>query len=235
MSYSGEPRYEVAMTTRVYLVRHGATLSTAEDRFSGSADVELSDEGKEQARLLGERLASEPVRHVYASPMRRTLLTAELIAAPHGLSPFADDALREIHHGHWEGVARAEVEQRFPGEFQAWEADPFTYAPPGGESGVRVMARALPAIRRMVEQHDGETVVVVSHKATIRLVLCALLGIDARGYRDRLDQDPAALNALDFKDVVRARLILFNDISHYSRCPADTQKRLSTWWDHAPR
>jgi broad specificity phosphatase PhoE len=220
------------MTTRLYLVRHGSTLSTAEDRFSGSEDVELSEDGKEQARLLGERLASEPIAQVFCSPFRRTLVTAQHVAKPHGLAPRGDDALREIHHGHWEGLARKDVEKRFPGEFEAWEADPFTYAPPGGESGVRVMARALPAIRAIVESHAGETVVVVSHKATIRLVLCALLGIDARGYRDRLDQDPAALNALDFKDPVRARLLVFNDTSHYSRCPARPEKRLSTWWDH---
>ena len=76
-----------------------------------------------------------------------------------------------------------------------------------------MLACALPAIREIVTSHEGQTVLVVSHKATIRLVLCSLLGIDERGYRDRLDQSPACLNVLDFKGPVHARLVLFNDIS----------------------
>ena len=93
------------------------------------------------------------------------------------------------------------------------------------------MARALPVIRRIVEAHAGENVVVVSHKATIRLVISSLLGFDARGYRDRLDQAPACLNVLDFKDPVRARLMLFNDVSHYADYPGRPQSHLSRWWD----
>jgi len=74
-------------------------------------------------------------------------------------------------------------------------------------------------------------VLVVSHKATLRLVLSSLLGFDARGYRDRLDQAPACLNILDFKDPVRARLMLFNDISHYANQPLRPPAHLSKWWD----
>ncbi|MBC8070693.1 MAG: histidine phosphatase family protein, partial [Deltaproteobacteria bacterium] len=188
--------------TRVHLVRHGSTVLSAEDRFAGATDVELSDEGRRQVACLGERLAHEPIVHVYASPMRRTLDTAAAIATPHGLTATASAALREIDHGRWEGLTRKEVAARFGDEADSWEIDPFTFAPEGGESGVQVMARALPELRAIVERHLGHTIVVVSHKATIRLLLCALLGIDARGYRDRLDQSPACLNTLDFRDAV---------------------------------
>jgi probable phosphoglycerate mutase len=216
--------------TRVYLVRHGATTLSAEDRFAGATDVELSDEGRAQVSRLAARLADEPIARVYASPMRRTLATAQLLAAPHRLEVVAAEGLREIDHGHWEGLTRAEVEARHREEYEAWDQDPFTFAPAGGEAGVRVMARALPAIREMVQASVDQTILVVSHKATIRLILCALLGIDARGYRDRLDQDPACLNALDFRDAVRVRLELFNDISHYAPTPGATGPRLSKWW-----
>jgi len=79
--------------------------------------------------------------------------------------------------------------------------------------------------------HAGENVIVVSHKATLRLVISSLLGFDARGYRDRLDQSPACLNVLDFKDPVRARLMLFNDVSHYDDHPGRAHAQLSKWWD----
>ena len=94
------------------------------------------------------------------------------------------EGLREISHGHWEGLTRREVEETYPSEYAAWEEDPFTFAPAGGESGVSVLARALPAIREIVTSHVGERVVVVSHKATIRLLLSSLLGFDARGDYD---------------------------------------------------
>jgi broad specificity phosphatase PhoE len=86
-------------------------------------------------------------------------------------------------------------------------------------------------MREIVSHHPGECVIVVSHKATIRLLLSSLLGIDARGYRDRLDQAPASLNVLDFKDPVRARLMLYNDTSHYANQTRAAGESLSRWWD----
>jgi broad specificity phosphatase PhoE len=94
-----------------------------------------------------------------------------------------------------------------------------------------VMARALPIIREIVIQHSGQTVAIVSHKATVRLVISSLLGFEPRGYRDRLDQSPAGFNILDFKDPVRARLMLFNDVSYYVDQPPYSGRRLSSWFD----
>lgn len=219
------------MTTRLLLVRHGATVLSAEDRFAGSSDVDLSEEGRAQARCLATRLHRETIAAVYASPMSRTVLTASILAEPHGLSLAHEPGLREIDHGRWEGLTRAEVEQRFAAEYASWEEDPFTFAPEGGESGLSVMARALPVIRAIVERHPKQTVAVVSHKATLRLVLASLLGIDARGYRDRLDLAPCSLSVLDFKDPVRARLGLYNDTSHYADRPRTPGPMLSKWWE----
>ena len=222
------------MTTRIFLVRHGATELTAEDRFAGSTDVLLSDAGRDQARLLGVRLAGEPIVAVYASPMRRTITTAELASQPHDLPITTVDGLREISHGRWEGKTRGEVEQEFPDEYARYEHDPYSFAPTGGETGLAVTARALPALLEIVERHCNLEVLVVSHKATIRLLLSSLLGFDPRKYRDRLDQSPAALNILDFKDAAHARLTLFNDTSHYDRpVPEIPKKRLSKVWDQS--
>ncbi len=227
-----------AAVTRVYLVRHGATQLTAEDRFAGAVGVDLSDEGRRQAARLGERLAHEAIDAIYASPLSRTVETARIVAdacAEGGHAPpFATrDGVREISHGRWEGLTRREVATRYPDEYAAWEEDPFTFAPAGGESGVAVLARALPVLREVIMAHRGGRVLVVSHKATLRLLLSSLLGFDARGYRDRLDQAPACLNVLDFRDPVRARLMLFNDTSHYAERPRAAGRNLSAWWDGA--
>ena len=222
------------MSTRIFLVRHGATELSAEDRFAGEIEVSLSEVGRDQVRRLAARLASESVAAVYASPLGRTVETARILAEPHDLAVVPRDGLREISHGRWERMTRAEVEQQYPEEYADWEKDPYTFAPQGGETGLSVTARALPALLEIVSSHPRQQVLVVSHKATIRLLLSSLLGFDPRAYRDHLDQSPAALNILDFKDLVRARLTLFNDTSHYSEegaaVPAVPQGRLSNWF-----
>lgn len=222
-----------APATRVFIVRHGATVLSAEDRFAGVTDVELSEEGREQARRLAERLRDEKIAAVYASPLGRTVETARILAAPHNLQVQTCDGFREISHGHWEGMKRHEVEEKFPDEMAEWEKDPYTFAPEGGESGLAVTARALPALIDLVREHPGENVLIVSHKATIRLLLSSLLGFDPRRYRDNLDQKPAALNIVDFRNPTRARLTLFNDTSHYDKAaiPEIPKTRLSKWWN----
>jgi len=222
------------LPTRVFLIRHGATILSAEDRFAGATDVPLSDEGRQQAQRLAVRLIKEPIAAVYASTMIRTIETARILAEPHRLEVQLRDGLREISHGHWEQMTRKEVDERYPQEAFEWDKDPYTFAPTGGESGLAVTARALPALIELVRAHRGETILVVSHKATIRLLLSSLLGFDPRRYRDNLDQNPAALNIVDFKDPARARLTLFNDTSHYMEnglaIPAAPASRLSKWW-----
>ncbi|HEY2568842.1 MAG TPA: histidine phosphatase family protein [Candidatus Udaeobacter sp.] len=222
-----------ATGTRVFMVRHGDTVLSAEDRFAGVTDVELSEKGREEARRLAERLRGEKITAVYASPLGRTVETARIIAEPHNLEVQPCDGFREISHGHWEGMKRHEVEEKFPKEMAEWEKDPYTFAPAGGESGLAVTAGALPALIDLVRKHPGESILMVSHKATIRLLLSSLLGFDPRRYRDNLDQKPAALNIVDFRDPTRARLTLFNDTSHYDEdtIPEIPKASLSKWWN----
>ena len=218
------------MATRVFLARHGATVLSAEDRYAGSVDAALAEEGRAQARALGVRLAQEPLAAAYASPMSRAIDTAELIVEGRGLDVSVVPDLRETDHGHWEGKTRDDVKTGFPDEYARWERDPFTFAPSHGETGLQVLSRALPAFLAIAGRHGNASVLVVSHKATIRLVVSALLGIELRGYRDRLDMSPCGLTILDLKGDAEARLVLFNDVSHYATVPGPTGKRLSPWW-----
>jgi probable phosphoglycerate mutase len=204
------------MITTIYLIRHGATVLTREDRFAGASDVALSDEGIQQAASLGRRLSNEKIAAVYCSDLHRTIHTAEAVAGPHKLVPIPRAPLREISHGHWEGMFEKDVREQFPAEYQAWNADPLLSAPPGGETGLSVLARSLPELGRIVSDHPGQGVAVVSHKATNRLLLCNILGIEPRLYRTRIIQDTACLNVIEFKDAMIGTVRLMNDISHYS-------------------
>ena len=200
--------------TRILLARHGATTLSVEDRFAGSSDVPLSESGVGQAQRLGLRLRDEPIAAVYCSDMVRAIHTARAIAGPHGLEPILRPALREMDHGRWEGLVHRDVETRFADEYRRWDANPLLSPPPGGESGLSVLARAMPELARIVADHPGQTVAVVSHKATNRLLLCAILGIDPRQYRARIGQDLACLNVIEFRGPAQGRVVLMNDTWH---------------------
>jgi probable phosphoglycerate mutase len=203
------------MKTRILLARHGATVFSVEERFAGSSDIDLSDAGRELARKLGERLAKVKIDAFYCSDMKRAVQTATLVAEPHGVKPIGVVGLREIDHGSWEGKIHKEVEKKFPDQYAAWTADPFNIAPPGGETGLHVLSRAMPALLQIVANHKGQTVFVAAHKATNRLLLSSIMGIDPRVYRERIAQDLACLNILDFRDSSHGETVLLNDISHY--------------------
>lgn len=220
------------MTTRILLVRHGATVLTAEDRFAGSTDVPLGDEGRQQVRQLAQRLATEPLTAIYSSPMVRTLETARVVAEARGLPVRLVSGLREIDHGHWEGLTRQEAMTRFPAEYAAWEAHPLHAAPAGGENGLAVLTRARAALDTIISTHPGEHVLVVSHKATIRLLVADLLGLDTNSYRSRLDQQPASLNILDVDVDGHAQLVLYNDVSHYGPWHGHTDLDASSYGSH---
>jgi len=178
--------------------------------------VELSNQGRSQAALLSRRLARSKIDAIYSSDMKRAFDTASAIGTRHTCKVSTNPAFREIDHGHWEGQVHREVEQKFPDEYAKWSADPFHNAPPGGESGESVLARALPALEQLVSTHPNQTILLVSHKATNRLMISALLGIDPAQYRNRLAQDLCCLNILSFATANDAQLVLMNDTSHYS-------------------
>lgn len=207
------------MPTRILLARHGGTLWSSDERFAGSTDIDLSEDGRAQAAALGRRLKDEKIDAAYCSPMKRTVETATLALGSRKLELIRVPGLKEIDHGIWEGKRHKEVQEQFAADYAAWDADPFLVAPPDGETGLEVMARALPALRKIVADHPEQTVLAVSHKATNRLLLCSLLGIDPRCYRERITQELACLNLLVFKTPSSARVALMDDISHYGNLP----------------
>src|SRR5512144_1151462 len=138
------------MSTRLLLIRHGETNATAADKFSGVDNVHLTAAGRDQVEALARRLASLQISAVYTSPLDRAVETATILSGPHSIEPIALEELREISHGHWEGLTLDEVKSRYGAEYAAWEADPFNLSPSGGNSGQQVLAKALPAVQHLV-------------------------------------------------------------------------------------
>jgi len=197
----------------LYLLRHGQTEASRDRRFSGSIDARLSDLGHEMAEAFAEAYAHGPWRAIYASPQQRALDTAAPLARRTGMDVQIVEDLREIAYGAWEGMLEDEVRQRWPVEYGWWAADPATRSTPGGESGLQVAARALAAVERIRASHESGRVLIVSHKSTLRLVVCGLLGIDLRRYRDRVAQPVASVTEFEI-DGAHALLLRLADISH---------------------
>ena len=197
----------------LYLLRHGQTGASRERRFSGSIDAELSDLGHEMAASFADAYSGTPWRAIYSSPQRRALETAAPLAERTGMTVQLLVGLREIEYGAWEGILEDEVRQRWPAEYGWWAADPATRSAPGGETGLQVAARALSAVERIRASHESGAVLLVSHKATIRLIVCALLGIDLRRFRDRVAQPVASVSEFQI-DGANALLVRLADVSH---------------------
>lgn len=197
----------------LFLLRHGQTDASLERRFSGSLDAQLSPLGHEMAHAFAEAYATTPWQAIYSSPQQRARDTAAPLAAKTGMPVQVVEGLREIAYGAWEGILEDEVRRRWPTEYGWWAADPAARAAPGGESGFQVAARALAAIDQIRASHDSGPVLVVSHKSTLRLVVCALLGIDLRRFRDRVAQPVASVTEFEI-DSASALLKRLADVSH---------------------
>ena len=168
------------------LIRHGQTDYSRENRFCGSIDPPLNDVGLRMAEAFGAAYAGLPWTAIYASPRTRAQQTANALAKRIGCPIHADEGLAEIAYGEWEGMRHEEVEALFPDAYAYWSADVASRGAPGGETAFAVAARSALVLERIRTAHPSGRVLLVSHKATIRIMVCALLGLDVRLFRDRL-------------------------------------------------
>lgn len=183
----------------LYLLRHGQTLASRENRFSGRIDPPLTEMGVEMAEAFGNAYASVDWNAVYVSPMLRAQQTAEPLIRRTGLTPSVEEGLSEIAYGEWEGLKQDEVRERFPEAFAYWAQDVASRGTPGGETAFAVAARSMAVVERLRTQHLEGNVLIVSHKATLRVIICALLGLDVRLFRDRVAQPVAAVSLFEIK------------------------------------
>ena len=199
--------------TITLLLRHGQTSLSAERRFAGIGDIELTETGVRQAKLAAERLAARGgVDVVVTSPLRRARQTAEQVAAATG-APVEEDAdFRETDFGAWEGLTFTEAQRRWPEEVAAWLADPAA-TPPRGESFAAVAIRVRAARERLMAAHLRQTVLVVSHVTPIKTLLTeALLAPPAAMYRMHLDV--GAFSEIDWYTDGPAVVRSLNDTAH---------------------
>jgi broad specificity phosphatase PhoE len=200
---------------KLYLLRHGETPYSKTGGYCGNLDPELTPEGVQMAQEFATAYASLAWAAAYVSPMKRTIATAAPLCEKVGLTMNLRDGLKEISYGAWEGNTQEESQQQFPDDYTRWLAEPAWNAPTGGETGVQVATRASLVVGEIVATHASGNVLLVSHKATIRLILCSLLGIDLGRYRDRITALTGSVSVVSF-GLHGPLLESLNDRSHLS-------------------
>ncbi len=216
--------------TTVILVRHGVTPHTVEKRFSGglaSSNPGLSDEGRAQVRATADWLAQGPqgsqnsqgsqgsqaVAAVIASPVRRTLESAEIVAETLGLPIEVEPGFAEMEFGVWDGLTFAEVAERHQADLDSWLGS-MEVAAGGGESFRTVQSRVLEGLARLLTTYDGRTVVVVSHVTPIKTLVAHAVKAPLESVY-RMELSPASVTVLAFHpagpgEEPRASMRLFN-------------------------
>lgn len=200
--------------TRIILIRHGQTVwhSDKIERAEGRADVDLDEVGIRQARATAARLEQMDVSAIYSSPLKRAFSTASILAARKGLTVQADPGLIDIDYGKWQGLTHEEAQASDAALYDLWLKKPHLVTFPGGESLANVKQRIVSTVETLTPEHDGQTVVLVSHKVACRVLLCHLLGLDESHFWT-FQQGFCAINMFDLDrglPVIR----LINDTCH---------------------
>lgn len=196
---------------RILLVRHGTTILSHEIRFWGKTDVGLSDVGMRQAAQLRDRLAKEKITAVYSSTLSRARDTAEIITSPHKIDITEYEELCECNFGYIEGLTFEEIRQQHP-ELAKKLATGKVITFPGGESLDDLNERVKPFIDIIKKHQEKETILVVAHSGSLRLLICALLGIGIEHWL-HIRVDMASLSTIETYPEGNI-LTLLNDTGH---------------------
>jgi broad specificity phosphatase PhoE len=187
------------VSLKLYLLRHGQTPFSRDNDFCGAGlDPDLTPEGAAMARAFAESYKHFSWAAIFASPLRRTVATAQPICDATGIQMQLRENLKEIHYGKWEGKNVPEVSKEFHDDYIRWSADPAWNAPTGGEPAVSIAHRALTVIEEINQHYADGNVLIVSHKATIRIIICSLLGIDVGRFRFRIGCPVGSVSVLEF-------------------------------------
>ncbi|HEY2992551.1 MAG TPA: histidine phosphatase family protein [Methylomirabilota bacterium] len=182
--------------TLIYLLRHGAVVGAETRRFIGHLDVPLSETGELQCARQAERLRTVPLAALFSSDLARARRSAEIIGAPHGLTPAIVPALREMDMGRWDGLTAGEIRAREPAAFADWMSRVGEFPFPEGESVPDLLARVAPAFDAIAAAHAGRAIAIVAHGGPNRALLCRALGLPL-GRLLAFGQDYGALSVLE--------------------------------------
>ncbi|GGG69668.1 histidine phosphatase family protein [Paenibacillus radicis (ex Gao et al. 2016)] len=201
--------------TTIYFVRHGQTQWNLEQKMQGHMDSPLTPEGRRQAARLGDRLQMVKFDAIYSSPSPRALTTAQIISGSTADNIMKLDELKEIHMGVWEGQSAPAIQNEHSGEWEHFFKAPHLYRPTGqGETFSELLDRTITAVEKILQDCKGETVLVVSHRMTLKTLMNHYSGMQLSDMGDLPDVPSASLSKIVFHHS-EPTIELYGDSSHY--------------------
>jgi len=199
--------------TLVILVRHGECEGNIKGMFRGRTDFPLNERGLIQARDLAQELKKFPLKHIYTSPLSRAKQTAEAISRKCGVKINIEEQFNNIELGNWEGRFKKEIAELYPQEWELWVNNPEKLRMKGMETLYDVQKRSKSCLDSLVSQHNGEVLVVVSHRAVLKPLIAGCLNI-ASPYFWRIHLDTASYSLLSHKEGRGYCLLQLNQTKH---------------------
>jgi broad specificity phosphatase PhoE len=196
----------------LYLLRHGETEFSHQDRFCGRIDAPLTSDGHEMAALFAEAYGSIPWQAIVTSTRVRAIDSAAPVAACAGIAACRDARFDEMNYGAWQGMSKSEAAAHHGEYFARWQRDP-SIGPPMGESPTAVAIRASAAIEDLCARHRDGNILIVSHKALLRILLCQLFDTELCHYRRGPSWPAGGLTQIDF-DASGPALRRLADVAH---------------------
>lgn len=179
--------------TTIYLLRHGEITQNKPRRFVGQQELPLTIRGQEQILQAARYLVDKNIQQLWCSPLSRCVKSAQIIGQTLSLEPRIVSNLREISLGAWEGLTQDQVQECFPGQFEARGQDLANYRPEDGESFVDVQKRAWLAWEQIIQ--EKQTSAIVAHSGVNRVLLCKILGLPLENLF-RFDLDYGSITTL---------------------------------------
>ncbi|KFM99795.1 phosphoserine phosphatase 1 [Bacillus clarus] len=204
------------MKTTVYVTRHGETEWNVARRMQGRKNSALTEKGISQAKQLGNHMENVPLHAIYSSPSDRTLHTAELIRGERDIPIIADEHFYEINMGVWEGQTSTELERQYPEEVKLFWNEPHKFQSTSGENFSVVHKRVLEGIQLLLEKHEGESILIVSHAAAAKLLVGHFAGIGIENVWEDPFMHSASLSRIEFEGE-KGEVQQFADISHFQQ------------------
>lgn len=202
--------------TKLILVRHGQTVWNKLGKYQGQADIELSELGQEQAKLLAKGFPCARVDAVYASPLKRAMATGAAVAERFGLPVVPCEEFKEIYFGVWEGMTYEEIHAAGAELHNGLFDTPDITVCPKGEGFAQVQRRAVARLEELLKQHEGQTIVVTAHGGVNRTLLCYALGMPLRNMW-RIKQDNTAVNVICFYEDGKINVEQMNNTNHLAQ------------------
>ena len=203
------------MKTTIYVTRHGQTQWNVEGRMQGHQDSPLTEQGISQASWLRDTLHHLDFAAIYTSSSLRARRTAEILLHQRSCDVIGSDDLREIYMGDWEGRTGQEVQQQDPAAFRTFWDDPHLYTPTnGGESYYDLQKRVLPLLNLILKEHEGKTILIVTHAGTLKVILSYFEGRSLARLWHPPFISPTALCKVIVEDQ-QPFIELYGDTSHY--------------------